>query len=94
MKLQPLNSTWLRGAITEEEKQHVEQMFRNATTFRYALRDILDNKKKDLTNTNYTSPAWACEQADRLGYNRALNDVLKLINDIEVDNATRSNSNS
>lgn len=46
---------------------------------------LLIKEKKELPTAKYETPGWPYLEADRLGYNRAVEDVHKLIN-IEGDN--------
>lgn len=44
------------------------------------LREICYNKiKVESSLVDYNSPSWAYRQADQLGYNRALKEIMELI---------------
>lgn len=56
----------------------------NVRAFVKALTKYLDEKIKTeeikaLSTSTYDSPNWALLQADKNGYNRALNDLIKLL---------------
>ena len=45
------------------------------------LHQILEDKKTEVVlSTDYDNPSWAYKQADRNGYDRALTEVINLIN--------------
>ena len=84
-----MKTIWLKGASTSEAKVEVRQSFNQATNMRGQLRKILDEKveasRVAVRSTNtYDSPSWALLQADQIGYERALYEVISLIIDESV----------
>lgn len=47
------------------------------------LRDKIENSRKGLL-TDYESPSWAYRQADGVGYERALREVISLLEEKEM----------
>lgn len=73
----------LRG-LNEEQKQEREQLLRSCSAALKVYKDALEARLSDLTKEvlskkAYDNPAWALEQADRVGYARALNDLIELL---------------
>lgn len=73
----------LRG-LNEDQKKEREQLLRSCSAALKVYKDTLEARLSDLTKEvlskkAYDNPAWALEQADRVGYARALNDVIELL---------------
>jgi len=76
-----LKSNWFKECKTKEDKDKVRQLILSNRESLERLKEILGPMLKDTPPTaDYDSPSWAYKQADRIGYNRALNQVLDLIN--------------
>lgn len=76
-----MKAIWFKGCKTKEEKGKVRQSLMASRHTLEALEGILESMLKETpASTDYDSPSWAYKQADRLGHNRALNQVLDLIN--------------
>lgn len=79
-----LKSKWYSHLKESEEVEEFKQRIKLATPVLERLTKILDEK---LTTANanstdqYEQAAWAYKQADLNGYNRAINDVLKYLED-------------
>lgn len=79
MRKKALNSQWFKGLSTEE-KDKLEGLIRNSNTLLTRLTDVVKGKQvKTIFKTDYDCPSWSHRQADINGYNRALQDVLSLI---------------
>lgn len=76
-----MKSSWFKECKTNEEKFAVRQAVLSNRESLDRLRQILEPMLKEIPPTaDYDSPSWAYKQADRIGYNRALTQVLELIN--------------
>ena len=71
-----MQAIWFSGKGTKEDvKQDVASAYRAFER----LSDILIKRLKVNKTTDYDKSSWPFFQADVLGYNRALTEVLKLI---------------
>ena len=80
MRLYSKWSSHLKGDESEEFKQRIKL----AAPVLERLTKILDEKLVEANAnriTQYDQAAWAYRQADLNGYNRAINDVLKYLED-------------
>ena len=76
-----MKAHWFKGCKTKEDKAKVRQLILSNRESLDRLKEILTPMGKDTPPTaDYDSPSWAYKQADRIGYNRALNQVLEIIN--------------
>jgi len=76
-----MKANWFKECKTKEDKEKVKQAVLSNRASLDRLKEILEPLLKDTPPTaDYDSPSWAYKQADRIGYNRALNQVLELIN--------------
>ena len=76
-----MKSSWFKECKTNEEKFAVRQAVLSNRESLDRLRQVLEPMLKEASpSADYDSPSWAYKQADRIGYNRALNQVLDLIN--------------
>ena len=76
-----MKAYWFKECKTKEEKDAVRQSILSNRQSLDRLKEILEPMLKETAlTTDYDSPSWAYKQADRIGYNRALNQVLDLIN--------------
>ncbi len=63
-----------------EDKEAFEKLFRNNSIIREQLSKVVAGKRKEHIKTpDYDNPSWSHRQADLNGYNRALNEILDLI---------------
>ena len=74
---------WTQG-LSEEDSREVVQKLKQAEFVLTKLSDILDQRVRSSVNgqrsqSNYDSPSWALLQADKIGYQRALTEVIELI---------------
>tara|TARA_R100001463_G_scaffold26933_6_gene62707 strand:- start:12896 stop:13138 length:243 start_codon:yes stop_codon:yes gene_type:complete len=76
-----MKSVWFKECKTKEDKFGVRQIVLSNRESLERLKAILEPMlKESVTQADYDSPSWAYKQADRIGYNRALNQVLEIIN--------------
>lgn len=70
--------------LNAEQKQEREVLLRSCSAALKVYKDLLEARLGELTKDvlskkAYDNPAWALEQADRVGYARALNDLIELL---------------
>ena len=76
-----MKTQWFKECKTKEDKEKAKQAILSNRESLDRLKEILEPMLKDAPPTaDYDSPSWAYKQADRIGFNRALNQVLELIN--------------
>ncbi|QBQ72714.1 hypothetical protein CRP5_gp48 [Roseobacter phage CRP-5] len=76
-----MKAAWYKECKTKDDKNKVRQTILSNRESLDRLKEILEPMLKDTPPTaDYDSPSWAFKQADRIGFNRALNQVLDLIN--------------
>lgn len=73
---------WIRHLKTKEEKE----AFKGAITAAQPVLDVLKNfcqrkldEAQSVKEDDYDVPSWPYKQADKNGYQRALEDILKLL---------------
>jgi hypothetical protein len=73
-----MQSIWFKGIPSEDREKREQEVnsYRNAFD---SLREILESKREKSSKSDYDSPSWAYKQADQNGYNRMLDEVLKII---------------
>jgi hypothetical protein len=76
-----MKAAWYKKCKTQEDKDKVKQTLMSNRDSLLHLEEILESMLEDRpTMADYDSPSWSHKMADRIGYNRALNQVLDLIN--------------
>ena len=76
-----MKSHWFKQCKTQEDKEKVRQNVLSNQDSLIRLETILESLLKESpSSADYDSASWAYKQADRNGYNRALTQVLELIN--------------
>jgi hypothetical protein len=78
-----MKTVWTKG-LSEQQKEEIRGAFNGSANLRSRLTAILNEKiesrRKDSIGVDkYNSPGWAYIQADTVGYERALNEVISLI---------------
>lgn len=78
-----MKTVWIKG-LDEVKKKEVEREFKESALFRKLLTEILNEKLKTKHNESrskegYASPNWAYFQADAIGYERAITEILSII---------------
>ena len=76
-----MKAAWYKKCKTQEDKDKVKQTLMSNRDSLLHLEEILESMLEDRPTTmDYDSPSWSHKMADRIGYNRALTQVLDLIN--------------
>ena len=80
-----MKTLWTAG-LDKERTVDVRQNFKEALVMRNRLKELLDKKidasvREGRSKDSYDSPNWAYEQADRRGYERALQEIFDLLSD-------------
>ena len=76
-----MKAAWYKECKTKDDKNKVRQTILSNRESLDRLKEILEPMLNDTPPTaDYDSPSWAFKQADRICFNRALNQVLDLIN--------------
>lgn len=78
-----MKTTWTAG-MDKDDAEEFEQHFLNASLVREKLLKIIESKysssiSSTLTKGNYANANWAYEQADSIGYMRALKEISNLL---------------
>lgn len=84
-----MKTIWTSG-LKVEEKKEITQDFKSSPALRARLVKILDGKigavrAASLSKDSYLSPSWAYQQADAVGYERALREVISLFDEKDVE---------
>lgn len=78
-----MKTSWTKG-LEKDQVKEMEAHFLGASLLREKLGEILTSKisntsRMSISKDAYKSPNWALEQADSVGYIRALEEVFSLI---------------
>ena len=76
-----MKTTWIKGVDAQQEAD-IKSAFKAATVVRSRLSAICDEKVLTALSTNkgqYDNPNWCYQQADIIGYRRALEEVISLL---------------
>lgn len=84
-----MKQSWTNGLIAERAIQ-IKADFKGSYGLRERLSEMLTDKintsnKQTRNKDNYAMAGWAYLQADAVGYERALNEVISLILEKEVE---------
>lgn len=79
--------SWTKG-LDKQKASDIRQKFKESSLILARLKVMLaksieEKRSASTLETNYESPNWAYIQADRVGYERALRDVMELLTDKE-----------
>lgn len=88
-----MDRRWTSHIVDLDEKKRFEAYIKGSRTVLDRLSEIivdfeLQLEEKEVDSKAYESPAWAFQQADNIGYRRALRQILKIIN---LDQKERTN---
>lgn len=77
--------TWEAG-LSEYQKNELSKELKTAENVLKRLEEMLDKKltsaiKDQMAVSQYENPNWSHKQADSIGYQRALNEVINLLHD-------------
>lgn len=78
-----MKTAWTKG-LDAEKKEEMKRDFQAASLLRERLRQLLLEKsevrrKKGISEDSYVNPNWVYLQADAVGYQRALEEVISLL---------------
>jgi hypothetical protein len=84
-----MKTVWLKGC-TVEQKTEMKKEFIASSHLRSKLTELLNDKLSTIntslrSKSNYENPAWAYQQADGIGYERAIYEVIALIANSPVE---------
>jgi len=84
-----MKTTWTKGIRDAQGRTEMKQEYLKSAPLRGRLRELLEEKIASArtatrNNNTYDSPSWALVQADSIGYERALFEVISLISDEKV----------
>jgi hypothetical protein len=84
-----MKTSWTLG-LDEQQAKEIRSDFKGSFLLRKRLIDLLSDKSSVSARSTrskelYASPSWAYMQADAVGYERALNEVISLISDDSVE---------
>lgn len=76
----------LLARVTDRQKTELKKSWEETGLIRKALREHLEAKLQSERNSaedikSFDSGAWSCEQANRLGYIRAMKEVISIFSD-------------
>lgn len=80
-----MKTNWTKG-LTAEQAMELKKDFVSCPLLRKRLtelsREKIESHRKALVSKEgYANPSWAYQQADGIGYERALLEVISLLND-------------
>lgn len=80
-----MKQSWTQG-VDKELSKVIREQFVGSKALRKQMVAILERKalaanKSSLRKEGYESPSWAYDQADYIGYQRALQEIISLISD-------------
>ena len=81
--------TAITKGLTGEKRQEVEREFRASALIRERLVTLIQEKinakrTKRVSEDEYSNPNWAYLQADKVGYERAMNEIISLLSTVDV----------
>jgi hypothetical protein len=84
-----MKSVWFKG-FNEERKIEMKKEFVASSSLRIRLTELLNEKLVTSTSSlrakvAYDNPSWAYQQADGIGYERAIYEIISLIAADSVD---------
>lgn len=80
--------SWTQG-LTKEQADILRQDYATAIGLRIRLKALLEDKQDEIrkavrSKNAYENPNWSFVQADAIGYERAISDIISLISDKSV----------
>ena len=78
-----MKKSWTQG-LEEDASKEIKSHFLSALILRKRMVKLLRDKEEEASKVGrskvgYDCPNWAFKQADLVGYTRALNDIISLI---------------
>lgn len=80
-----MKTVWTKG-LNKEDAEEIRQIYVGSARFRAKLTELLTEKANSrragaLSEESYVNPNWAYVQADSIGYERALKEIISLISE-------------
>lgn len=78
-----MKTAWFKG-LDAQGQADVKSAFKSSSRLRQRLAELCQQKSASSLTVNkeqYESPNWAYMQADNLGYRRALNEIISLLDE-------------
>jgi archaellum component FlaC len=67
--------------LPKDQQEGFKKQINSSRDVLERLQQILEDKRTEVVlSTDYDNPSWAYKQADRNGYDRALTEVINLVN--------------
>ena len=84
-----MKTVWTKG-LSVQDKHEIEAGFAACAQVRQRLETLINEKvktkRKEVVGVDaYQSPAWAYLQADAIGYERAMKEIISLISSSSVE---------
>ena len=81
-----MKMSWTQGIESADKKADIEAAFKTGIVLRGRLKEILsgklDTQMRSILNPKaLEAPNWALQKADEVGYARAMNEIIALINE-------------
>lgn len=77
-----MKSIWYSHLKTVDEQEEFKKNVLGSKIVLDKLKEIVYNKSKSQeksTTADYDSPSWAYRQADKVGYSRALEEIMSIL---------------
>lgn len=80
-----MKTTWTKG-LTSTDEAIISQQFKEGRVLRRRLSEIIKEKietkrTSSISNDGYDKPNWAYYQADSVGFERAMKEILSILED-------------
>lgn len=78
-----MKTCWTKG-LTKEEREEVISSFSSGAFLRQRAIQLIEEKIKtsrgaSIASSAYDNPNWAYKQADQVGYERALEEIISIL---------------
>lgn len=78
-----MKTSWFKG-LNDAEKEEIKSLFLSNARLRDRLKVILETKIESLriaslSDDSYSNPNWSLKQADAVGYQRAIQEIINLM---------------
>lgn len=78
-----MKQSWTKGLDSDAEKE-IRMAFKSSLVLRRRLEKLIKDKEAEAirvgrSKDGYDCPNWSYKQADTVGYTRALNDIINLL---------------
>lgn len=75
-----MKTTWFTHLPKDQQEDFKKQVRSSRDVLERLIQILKDKTTEVVLSTDYDNPSWAYKQADRNGYDRALTEVINLIN--------------